>query len=82
MIPMRDGVKLKTLILIPKGAANAPILLTRTPYDANARVSRFNSPHLAAVVPHMNDTSVAAGYITYIRHRSVRQAPLCAAFPG
>ena len=63
MIAMRDGVKLKTIILIPKGAANAPMLMTRTPYNAAARVSRFNSPRLAAVVPHMNDTSVAAGYI-------------------
>ncbi|MEJ2187224.1 MAG: CocE/NonD family hydrolase, partial [Gemmatimonadota bacterium] len=34
MIPMRDGVKLHTVILIPKGAHNAPILLTRTPYNA------------------------------------------------
>jgi predicted acyl esterase len=57
MIAMRDGVKLKTLILVPKGAANAPLLLTRTPYNAAARVSRFNSPRLAAAVPHMNDTS-------------------------
>src|SRR5579863_10435642 len=39
MIPMRDGVKLHTVILIPKGARNAPILLTRTPYDANALTS-------------------------------------------
>ena len=29
MIPMRDGVKLHTVILIPKGAKGAPILLTR-----------------------------------------------------
>ena len=36
MIPMRDGVKLHTVILIPNGAKNAPILLTRTPYDATA----------------------------------------------
>src|SRR6476646_11055810 len=34
MIPMRDGVKLFTVILVPKGAKNAPILLTRTPYSA------------------------------------------------
>src|SRR5262245_66290889 len=27
MIPMRDGVKLHTVILIPKGAKGAPILL-------------------------------------------------------
>ncbi|HSS97683.1 MAG TPA: CocE/NonD family hydrolase, partial [Terriglobales bacterium] len=35
MIPMRDGVKLFTVILIPKGAKDAPILLTRTPYNAS-----------------------------------------------
>jgi hypothetical protein len=63
MIPMRDGVKLKTCILVPKGAKDVPILLTRTPYDASGRVSRFNSPNLLAVVPQMNDTSVEAGYI-------------------
>jgi len=63
MIPMRDGVKLKTFILIPKGAKNAPMLLTRTPYDAANRVLRFNSPHLLAAVPQMNDTAVQAGYI-------------------
>jgi putative CocE/NonD family hydrolase len=34
MIPMRDGVKLKTYILIRKGAKNAAIILERTPYDA------------------------------------------------
>jgi len=31
MIPMRDGVRLHTVVLVPKGAKNAPILLTRTP---------------------------------------------------
>src|SRR5271165_4532077 len=35
MIPMRDGVKLHTVILIPKNAKDAPILLTRTPYNAD-----------------------------------------------
>jgi hypothetical protein len=34
MIPMRDGVKLHTVILLPRGAKGVPILLTRTPYDA------------------------------------------------
>jgi uncharacterized protein len=63
MIPMRDGVKLKTFILIPKGASRAPIPMTRTPYNASERVLRFDSPHLAAVVPQMDDTAVAAGYI-------------------
>src|SRR5947209_1714027 len=46
MIPMRDGVKLHTVILIPKGARGAPMLLTRTPYNAhklprNARSARL-----------------------------------------
>jgi uncharacterized protein len=36
MIAMRDGVKLYTVILVPKGAKAAPILFTRTPYDAKA----------------------------------------------
>jgi len=60
---MRDGVKLKTFILIPNGASRAPMLLTRTPDNAARRVLRFNSPHLAAMVPQMDDTAVAAGYI-------------------
>jgi putative CocE/NonD family hydrolase len=63
MIPMRDGVKLKTFILVPKGASQTPMLLTRTPYNAGARIARSSSPRLAAVVPQMNDTAVAAGYI-------------------
>jgi len=63
MIPMRDGAKLKTFILVPKGASKAPMLMTRTPYNAEERVLRFDSPHLAAAVPQMDDTAVAAGYI-------------------
>src|SRR5216117_3639016 len=46
MIPMRDGVKLHTVILVPKGAKNAPILLTRTPYDANDLTTHAHSSHL------------------------------------
>ena len=41
MIPMRDGVKLHTVILVPKGAKGAPILLTRTPYDAKRSYQSF-----------------------------------------
>jgi len=63
MVPMRDGVKLKTIVLVPKDAQAAPLLMIRTPYGASRRVSRANSPHLAAIVPQMNDTAVAAGYI-------------------
>src|SRR5580704_4503496 len=63
MIPMRDGVKLFTVIVVPKGAQNAPILLTRTPYNASKRTARSNSPHMLAVLPQGDDVFVAAGYI-------------------
>ena len=45
-IPMRDGVKLHTVILVPKGAKGSPILLTRTPYDANALTTHLHSSNL------------------------------------
>ncbi len=32
MIPMRDGVKLYTAVYVPKKAAEAPVVLLRTPY--------------------------------------------------
>jgi uncharacterized protein len=40
MIPMRDGVKLHTVIFIPNGAKNAPIIL-----DVSKRAERNRSPH-------------------------------------
>ena len=46
MIPMRDGVRLHTVILIPKGAHKAGILLTRTLYDANDLTTHEFSSHL------------------------------------
>src|SRR5690242_9654611 len=64
MIPMRDGVKLHTVILVPKGAKRAPIILTRTPYNASRRAERTVSLHLAATLP-LSDDQYADG--TYIR---------------
>ena len=46
MIPMRDGIRLHTVILVPKGAAHAPILLTRTPYSADQLTTHAASSHL------------------------------------
>jgi len=43
MIPMRDGVKLHTVIVYPKGITNAPIVLTRTPYNASGRANRMGA---------------------------------------
>jgi uncharacterized protein len=63
MIPMRDGVKLHTVIVIPKGAHNAPILLTRTPYNASMRAQRTLSPHMLDILPQGDEVFVKAGYI-------------------
>jgi hypothetical protein len=66
MIPMRDGVKLQTLILIPRGARRAPILLTRTPYGAKERITKNSSAHLSALIDSTDvadDAVVNGGYI-------------------
>ena len=63
MVPMRDGVKLYTVIVIPKGAKHAPILLTRTPYDASKRAQRNESPHMLDELPEGDAFFVEAGYI-------------------
>src|SRR5665213_1373084 len=51
MVPMRDGVKLYTVIVVPKGAKGAPILLTRTCYNAAARATRSDSPRMIESLP-------------------------------
>ncbi|MDR6672681.1 CocE/NonD family hydrolase [Xanthomonas sp. 1678] len=63
MIPMRDGVKLHTVIVLPKGAQHAPMLLTRTPYDASGRASRMASPHMRDLLPQGDEVFVDGGYI-------------------
>jgi putative CocE/NonD family hydrolase len=63
MIPMRDGVKLHTVIVIPKDAKDAPILLTRTPYNASKRTERSQSPHMLATLPQGDEVFVRDGYI-------------------
>jgi putative CocE/NonD family hydrolase len=63
MIPMRDGVKLHTVIVIPRGAKNAPIILTRTPYNASKRAERVPSPHMLAILPQGDDVFALDGYI-------------------
>ena len=70
MIPMRDGVKLHTVILVPKGAKDAPILLTRTPYSATGLTSHGASPHLSVVLQgydNATDVIVEDGYIRVVQ---------------
>lgn len=63
MMPMRDGTKLYTVIVYPKGISNAPIVLTRTPYNAKARAKRMDSPRILSTLPLADEAFVKAGYI-------------------
>ncbi|MCW8808566.1 MAG: CocE/NonD family hydrolase [Rhodanobacter sp.] len=70
MIPMRDGVKLRTIILIPKGATHAGILLTRTPYDAKSLTSHSMSGHLGPMLQgydNATDVIIEDGYIRVVQ---------------
>jgi putative CocE/NonD family hydrolase len=70
MIPMRDGVRLHTVIVLPKGAKNAPMLLTRTPYSATAQTSHAESSHLGAILSgydNPTDVIVEGGYIRVVQ---------------
>ena len=70
MIPMRDGVKLHTVILVPKGARNAPILLTRTPYNADELTTHAESSDLGSVLTgydNATDVIVEGGYIRVVQ---------------
>ncbi len=70
MIPMRDGVRLKTVILIPKGAKDAPILLTRTPYNAMEQTGHGASSHLGPILQggdNVTDLIVEGGYIRVVQ---------------
>lgn len=70
MIPMRDGVKLHTVILVPKGAVRTPILLTRTPYNATALTTYSPSAHLGTAIDGYDnalDVIIGGGYIRVVQ---------------
>ncbi len=70
MIPMRDGVKLHTVILVPKGARGAGILLTRTPYNATGLTTHAESAHLGPILQgydNATDVIVDGGYIRVVQ---------------
>src|SRR5215213_3372436 len=70
MIPMRDGVKLYTVVLVPKGARRAPVLLTRTPYNATALTTHSDSSHLGPSLQgydNATDVIVEGGYIRVVQ---------------
>jgi len=53
MVPMRDGVRLYTLIMTPKNSTKPlPILLERTPYDATGGIGDWPSSRFGVVLGH------------------------------
>jgi len=70
MVPMRDGVRLHTVILVPKGTKGAGILLTRTPYDADAQTNQAASAHLGSTLSGYDNATeviVEGGYIRVVQ---------------
>jgi len=73
MIPMRDGVKLHTVILAPRSASKAkpaPILLTRTPYSADELTTHESSAHLGPSLwgyDNATEVIVEGGYIRVVQ---------------
>ena len=63
MIPMRDGVKLYTVLMIPKGAHDAPMVMTRTPYNAAKRAQAMETPYRAVALAHSDELLTNDGYI-------------------
>ncbi|MBD8871403.1 CocE/NonD family hydrolase [Rhodanobacter sp. DHB23] len=62
MVPMRDGVKLHTVIVIPKNAHDRPMLLERTPYNASGFLEG-DKPRMADAVWSGDKDWANAGYI-------------------
>jgi uncharacterized protein len=74
MIPMRDGVKLHTVIIVPKSVIEAkkraPILLTRTPYNATELTSHAASSHLGPILNGYDnalEVIVEGGYLRVVQ---------------
>ena len=85
MVPMRDGVKLYTVIVMKKGTKDGPILLSRTPYDAHGSVHRNASQRIVDILPVMDAEFANDGYVRVYQdvrgmHRSegayIMNAPL------
>jgi len=62
-VKMRDGITLHMVLVVPKGTHDAPILLERTPYNADGGTSRTESSHAVMLVGAAAADFLQAGYI-------------------
>jgi uncharacterized protein len=67
LIPMRDGVNLFTIILVPRIEERMPIVLTRTPYGATRRIPPEKGPQLEAALPFGDDIFAGSHYIRVVQ---------------
>jgi putative CocE/NonD family hydrolase len=66
-IPMRDGVRLYAVLIIPKGPGRFPIMLDRTPYSADKGTSRGGfGPMPENILSPLNADLVRNGYIVAV----------------
>ncbi|HEX3422666.1 MAG TPA: CocE/NonD family hydrolase [Sphingomicrobium sp.] len=64
MVPMRDGVKLYAVLIIPRGSGKFPIMLDRTPYSADKATSRGSfGTQPENILSPLSAELVRAGYI-------------------
>jgi putative CocE/NonD family hydrolase len=70
MIPMRDGTKLYTIIMMKKDTKGAPILLSRSPYDAHGSAHRTASQRLVDNLDVMDTEFAEDNYI--VVHQDIR----------
>ena len=67
MIPMRDGTRLFAVVILPRHARNAPIMLDRTPYSADKATTRGGGgPWPESILTSAYAELVRAGYILVI----------------
>ena len=67
MIPMRDGAKLYTVLIIPRQAGKLPIMLDRTPYSAEKSTGRNFGPLPENILSPAYAELVRAGYIVALQ---------------
>ena len=67
MIRMRDGARLFTVLVIPRGTRKAPIVLDRTPYSARKATERGTGPYPESILSPMYAELVRSGYIVAVQ---------------
>jgi putative CocE/NonD family hydrolase len=67
MVPMRDGTKLHTVLILPRGARQAPIVLERTPYSADRETQLGFGPFPENILAPWLAELVRAGYIVAVQ---------------